>query len=159
MVDFINPIDLLIALFILGISLLGIKNGLIVELKKIINLSFSLFSSHLIVRYITGIYPQSDLINLFLYIFIFITLILLAGFLIDLAIEYSASMVIEKNINKVIGLFLAGLKSIILIATLLVFIDLLPIQHDIKNNFFLRANKGSTLFKICNNLQSFIMNQ
>jgi len=159
MVDFINPIDLLIALFILGISLLGIKNGLIVELKKIINLSFSLFSSHLIVRYITDIYPQSDLINLFLYIFIFITLILLAGFLIDLAIEYSASMVIEKNINKVIGLFLAGLKSIILIATLLVFIDLLPIQHDMKNNFFLKANKGSTLFKICNNLQSFIMNQ
>ena len=50
MTNFINPIDLLIILFIIIISLLGIKNGLIIELKKIINLFLSLFLSYNIVE-------------------------------------------------------------------------------------------------------------
>ena len=77
MVDFINPIDLLIALFIIVIGSLGIKNGFIVELKKIINLSLALFLSHIIMGYIVKLYVPSDTINLLLYILIFIVLILL----------------------------------------------------------------------------------
>ena len=120
MVDFINPIDLLIALFIIVIGSLGIKNGFIVELKKIINLSLALFLSHIIMGYIVKLYVPSDTINL--------------------------------------GLLIAILKSLVLIAALLFFIHLFPIQKDIKNNFFLKANEGSTLFKVCDNLQSFIIN-
>lgn len=158
MTDFINPIDLLIILIVVVISLLGIKNGFIIELKKIVNLSVSLFLSHIIIKYLTQLYPQSDTIILLLYTFIFILLILLIGFSIDLIIEYSPPLTIEKNVNKLIGLLLAMLKSLILIATLLFFIHLCPIQEDIKNNFFLKANEGSTLFKICDNLQTFIIN-
>jgi len=158
MVDFINPIDLLIALFIIVIGSLGIKNGFIVELKKIINLSLALFLSHIIMGYIVKLYVPSDTINLLLYILIFIVLILLIGFFIDLALQYPPLFTINKSINKLMGLLLAILKSLVLIATLLFFIHLFPIQKDIKNNFFLKANEGSTLFKVCDNLQSFIIN-
>ena len=61
--DFINPIDLVAALFIIAIGSFGIKNGFIVELKKTINLLVSLLLSHIIMRYIVKLYPQSDMIN------------------------------------------------------------------------------------------------
>ena len=64
MTNFINPIDLLIILFIIIISLLGIKNGLIIELKKVINLFLSLFLSYNIVEYVMRLYPQSEIINI-----------------------------------------------------------------------------------------------
>ena len=104
------------------------------------------------------LYSQSDMINFILYIVIFISLILLIGFIIDLAIQHLPIIPIEKNINKLIGLLLAALKSIILVSTILFFINLLPMQENIKSNFFLKANEGSVLFKICNKLQSFIIN-
>ena len=50
MENFINPIDLFMAFFILVIGLLGIRNGFIIELKKIINLSLSLLLSHIIIK-------------------------------------------------------------------------------------------------------------
>ena len=155
---FINPIDLFIAFCIIAIGFLGIKNGFIVELKKTINLSSSLLLSHLTMRYVSGFYPQSDMIIFLLYALIFVFLILLIGFFIDLAIENFPPLTIDVNVNKFIGLVLAILKGLILIATMLFFINLLPIQEDIKNNFFMKANEGSTLFKICNNLQSLIIN-
>ena len=159
MTNFINPIDLLIILFIIIISLLGIKNGLIIELKKVINLFLSLFLSYNIVEYVMRLYPQSEIINISLHILTFIILILFIGFFIDLALQYFPPLTIEKYINKFMGLLLAIFKGLLLIATLLFFIHLVPIQKDIKNNFFLKANKGSTLFSICNNLQSFIINK
>ena len=158
MENFINPIDLFMAFFILVIGLLGIRNGFIIEIKKIINLSLSLLLSHIIMKYIVDFYPQSNMINFLLYILIFVSLILLFGFAIDLAIQHSPLVTLEKNVNKIIGLVFAVLKSFILIGTILFFIELLPIQENIKNNFFLKASKGSTLFKTCNNLQSFILN-
>ena len=158
MVNFINPIDLSILLFITVISVLGIRNGFIIELKKNINLLFSLLLTHIIMVYIMKLYSQSDMINFILYIVIFISLILLIGLIIDLAIQHLPIISIEKNINKLIGLLLAALKSIILVSTILFFINLLPMQENIKSNFFLKANEGSVLFKICNKLQSFIIN-
>ena len=158
MVNFINPIDLSILLFITVISVLGIRNGFIIELKKNINLLFSLLLTHIIMVYIMKLYSQSDMINFILYIVIFISLILLIGLIIDLAIQHLPIIPIEKNINKLIGLLLAALKSIILVSTILFFINLLPMQENIKSNFFLKANEGSVLFKICNKLQSFIIN-
>ena len=158
MVNFINPIDLSILLFIAVISVLGIRNGFIIELKKNINLLFSLLLTHIIMVYIMKLYSQSDMINFILYIVIFISLILLIGLIIDLAIQHLPIITIEKNINKLIGLLLAALKSIILVSTILFFINLLPMQENIKSNFFLKANEGSVLFKISNNLQSFIIN-
>ena len=158
MVNFINPIDLSILLFIAVISVLGIRNGFIIELKKNINLLFSLLLTHIIMVYIMKLYSQSDMINFILYIVIFISLILLIGLIIDLAIQHLPIISIEKNINKLIGLLLAALKSIILVSTILFFINLLPMQENIKSNFFLKANEGSVLFKICNKLQSFIIN-
>jgi len=158
MVNFINPIDLSILLFIAVISVLGIRNGFIIELKKNINLLFSLLLTHIIMVYIMKLYSQSDMINFILYIVIFISLILLIGLIIDLAIQHLPIITIEKNINKLIGLLLAALKSIILVSTILFFINLLPMQENIKSNFFLKANEGSVLFKICNKLQSFIIN-
>ena len=158
MVNFINPIDLSILLFITVISVLGIRNGFIIELKKNINLLFSLLLTHIIMVYIMKLYSQSDMINFILYVVIFISLILLIGLIIDLAIQHLPIITIEKNINKLIGLLLAALKSIILVSTILFFINLLPMQENIKSNFFLKANEGSVLFKICNKLQSFIIN-
>ena len=158
MANFINPIDLSILLFITVISVLGIRNGFIIELKKNINLLFSLLLTHIIMVYIMKLYSQSDMINFILYVVIFISLILLIGLIIDLAIQHLPIITIEKNINKLIGLLLAALKSIILVSTILFFINLLPMQENIKSNFFLKANEGSVLFKISNNLQSFIIN-
>jgi len=158
MVNFINPIDLSILFFIIVISVLGIRNGFIIEMKKNINLLFSLLLTHIIMLYIIKLYSQSDMMNFILYIVIFISLILLIGFIIDLAIQHSPIITIEKNINKLIGLLLAGLKSIVLVSAILFFINLLPMQENIKSDFFLKANEGSVLFKICNKLQSFIIN-
>tara|TARA_B100000029_G_scaffold502725_1_gene578472 strand:+ start:1172 stop:1648 length:477 start_codon:yes stop_codon:yes gene_type:complete len=156
--NFVNPIDLSIAFFILVIGILGIRNGFIIEIKKIINLSISLFLSHMAMQYVIKIYPQSNMINFLLYILFFISLILLIGFAIDLIIQHSRLVTIEKNVNKITGCLLAVLKSFILIGTILFFIKLLPIQENIKNDFFLKSSDGSTLFKICNELQSFILN-
>ncbi|MBI45480.1 MAG: hypothetical protein CMG66_04860 [Candidatus Marinimicrobia bacterium] len=158
MINFINPIELSILLFIILISGFGLKNGFIIELKKIINLSLSLFLSSMIVKYILGIYPQSDMIIVILYTLFFLCLILLIGFFSDLTIEYSSQFSIPYGIDKLLGGLLAILKSLILISTLLFFIKLLPMPSNIINNFFLKANQGSTLFAICENLQAFIIN-
>ena len=156
--NFINPIDLFIAFCITVIGLLGIKNGFIVELKKIINLLFSLLLTHLTIKYVIKLYVQSDMIIFVLYTLIFVFLILLIGFFIDIAIENLPSLTIDINVNRFIGLLIGIVKSLILIATILFFINLLPIQEDIKNKFFIKANEGSALFKMCNSLQSFIIN-
>ena len=156
--NFINPIDLFIAFCITVIGLLGIKNGFIVELKKIINLLFSLLLTHLTIKYVIKLYVQSDIIIFVLYTLIFVFLILLIGFFIDIAIENLPSLTIDINVNRFIGLLIGIVKSLILIATILFFINLLPIQEDIKNKFFIKASEGSALFKMCNSLQSFIIN-
>ena len=158
MINFINPIELSILLFIILISGFGIKNGFIIELKKITNLSLSLFLSSMIVKYILEIYTQSAIVILLLYAIFFLCLIALIGLCIDLAIEYSSQFSIPYVIDKLLGGLLATLKSLILISTLLFFIKLLPVPSNIINNFFLKANQGSTLFTICENLQIFIIN-
>ena len=158
MIDFVNPIDLLIALIIILIAGLGIKNGFILELKKIINLFFSALLSQIIIKYIPIISFQTEIVSALLYFLIFIIFLFVIGFLIDLGIYRLPPFTIEENVNKLIAALLAALKSLILIAILLFAIDSLPIQKSVKENFFLKANKESILFKTCNNLKELIIN-
>ena len=159
MVNFINPIDLLIALIIILIAGLGIKNGCILELKKIVNLFFSALFPQIIIKYTPIISLQTETISALLYFLMFTLFLFVIGFLIDLGIYRLPIFTIEENVNKLISVLLGALKSLILIAILLFAIDSLPIQKSVKENFFLKANKESILFKTCNNLKELIINQ
>ena len=81
MVNFINPIDLLIALIIILIAGLGIKNGFILELKKIVNLFFSALFPQIIIKYIPIISLQTETISALLYFLMFTIFLFIIGFL------------------------------------------------------------------------------
>jgi len=155
MLNFVNPLDLIIAIVLLFITIVGIKNGFVNECKKIISLFIATFLSKLLVDYISS-FPY--IINpLLLYFIIFTSLIYIISLLVDLSMHEIPTIEIEKNINKLIGGMIGILKGFIIISLSLFILELSPIQSSIKDKVFLKANKVSFLFKTCNNIKDFLM--
>ena len=150
--NFINPIDLTIALLILVIVAFGIKNGFIIELKKIINLFLSLFLSKLVVQFLPLNY-YLGIPNSIYFLSLFVLLLFLIGFLLDLAIINLPNVYIDKYVDKLIASLLCIIKGFLIISIILFMFNNAPIQSHIKEKIFLKASSKSISFKICKNIQ------
>ena len=154
--NLINPVDLFIILLILLIVGFGLNNGLIIELKKIINLFVSLVFSKLIVQYI----PINNYLGItksIIFLSLLIFLLFLIGFLLDLLIINLPNFDIDKYIDKLIASLLSIIKALLIISILLFIFDISPIQEDLKERVYSKASSKSISFQICKNIQEFFM--
>ena len=158
MIEFINPIDLIIFIILLGILAFGIKNGFLIELKKTINLFISAIVTKTITYYLQEFQLITHETSSFLYFIILIVLLFLIGFTLDLIIYKIPQISIEKNLDKVLGSLLSILKGLIIIAILIGVFESTPIQNNIKEKVFSKATSDSILFKISHSLNKFLIN-
>ena len=156
MINFINPLELILIIMLLIIISLGIYNGLINEFKKITSLFLSMIISKMILQYIPFL---NQLFHpLLSYIAILLFSIYTINLLLNVIIRSIPTISIDKNINKFIGGIIALLKGFLLISILIFIIELSPIQDSIKNKFFKKSNKISIIFNACDNIKNFILN-
>ena len=149
MINFINPLDLVLIILLLIIAGFGVYNGFINEFKKIISLFIATILSKLIVQYIP--FLNNTLSPLFAYLIILVFLIYLTRLLFNLITHYIPSLEIDREVNGFMGGVVGLLKGLILISILLFIVDLSPIQDSIK------SNQASILFRTCDNIKSFIL--
>ena len=155
MVDFINPLDLIIVIILLIIAGIGVYIGFISEGKKTISLFVAMLLSKLLIQYVPFL---NNILNpLFLYLIIFISLVYLTRLSLNLIMYYIPSLEIDKEVNGFMGGIFGVLKGLILISVLLFIIELSPIQDSVKNKFFNKASQASILFKTCHNIKSFLL--
>ena len=154
MINFINPLDLILAIIVLVIAIIGIYSGFIIECKKTVSLFIATLVSKLIIEYIPLL--KNFLNPLLLYIITLILLIYLIRLFLNLIMHYIPSLEIDREVNGFMGGILGTLKGLILISVLLFIIELSPIQDSIKNKIFVKANQVSILFRTCDNIKSFI---
>ena len=155
MVNFINPLELILILTLLIIAAFGTYNGLINECKKIISLFLSMMISKMVLQYVPFL---SDILNpLLSYLIILLFLIYIIRLLFNLIIRSLPSLSINQNTNKFIGGIIALLKGLLLISILLFIVELSPIQDSIKKRFFNKSNNVSIIFNACDNIKNFIL--
>ena len=156
MINFINPLELILIIMLLIIISLGIYNGLINEFKKITSLFLSMIISKMILQYIPFL---NQLFHpLLSYIAILLFSIYTINLLLNVIIRSIPTISIDKNINKFIGGIIALLKGFFLISILIFIIELSPIQDSIKNKFLKKSNQISIIFNACDNIKNFILN-
>lgn len=155
MINFINPLDLIILTVLLFIAGVGVYIGFISECKKTISLFVAMLLSKLIIQYIP--FFDNILNPLFSYLVIFILLVYLIRLSLNLIMHYIPLLDIDKEVNGFMGGIFGALKGLILISVLLFIIELSPIQDSIKNKFFTKANHVSILFRTCDNIKSFLL--
>ena len=155
MIDFINPLDLIIVVMLLIIASIGAYIGFISECKKTTSLFIAMLLSKLLIQYVP--FLNNILDPLFLYLIIFISLVYLIRLLLNVIMHYIPSLEIDREVNRFMGGVFGALKGLILISVLLFIIELSPIQDSVKNKFFAKANQVSILFKTCHNIKSFLL--
>ena len=155
MINFINPLDLIIVIVLLVIAGIGFYSGFVNECKKTISLFIAILLSKLIIQYIPFFNNISN--PLFSYLIIFILLVYLIRLSLNFIMHYIPLLDIDKEVNGFMGGIFGALKGLILISVLLFIIELSPIQDSIKNKFFIKANHVSILFRTCDNIKSFLL--
>ena len=155
MINFINPLDLILVIILLIMGGLGFYAGFINELKKTISLLISALVAKVIV------YDLSFLNNVFNHLLIYIVTILILIYFIRLILNILTTSLSIPHIDKEVNGFMGGIfgitKGIILISILLFVIELSPIQDTIKNRAFNKFDRVSTLFNICNSAKEFLL--
>ena len=155
MINFINPLDLIITIVLLVMVGIGINNGFISECKKILGLFIAILLSRLIIQYIP--FLAIILAPLPLYLIIFIPLVYLIRLSLNLIMHYIPLLDIDKEVDGFMGAILGAFKGLILISVLLFIVELAPIQDSITSKFFTKANQVSILFKTCDNIKNFLL--
>ena len=155
MMNFINPLDLILIIILLITGALGFYNGFINEFKKTI----SLFISALFAKLIA--YDLSFLNNVFHSLLVYlVTIIILIYFIRSILNIITKSLSIphiDKEVNGFMGGIFGVVKGLILISISLFIIELSPIQDSIKDKAFNKFDRASTLFKICNSAKDFLL--
>ena len=155
MMNFINPLDLILIIALLIVGALGFYNGFINELKKTISLLISALLAKLIAHDLS--FLSNTFHPLLTYIATIIILIYLIRSILNIITKFLSIPNIDKEVNGFMGGVLGIIKGLILISTLLFIIELSPIQDSIKNKAFNKFDRVSTLFKICNSAKDFLL--
>ena len=156
----LNPIDIIIVIFLICMALWGGKNGLIVELKKTFSFIVAIFASNIIIKNLSSQFSflnkQTDISFLGSFLVIFIISALLLGFIIDLIIEQSDDFDIDKYLNKLIGCALGVVKGIVVISLTLFVFDTTPIDQGSKDKIYSKISDKSIFIEQCNDLKELI---
>ena len=155
MINFINPLDLILSIALIIIAGFGVYNGFISECKKTISLFISMLLSKLILQYVP--FLSNILDPLLSYLIILLFLIYLLRLLFNLIIHSLPSLDVDKEVNSFMGGVIGVLKGFFLISILLFIVELSPIQNSIKDKFFTKSKEISIIFKACNNVTNFML--
>ena len=153
--NLINPVDLSIIIIVISITSFSIQNGFIIELKKVTNLFLSFFLSKVLIQF-NPFKEHVNFINEILFLIIFIILLFFIGFLLDILITKLPVIDIDKYVNWLLAGLLSIIKGLLIISISIFIFDLSPIQQNIKDKIYSKANSESIAFKICKNIQEFL---
>ena len=157
----INPIDILLVAVLLLTMFFGYKNGVIIEFKKTVSLLGSIMLSNMIIKSLSNKFyflkAEVDIFYLSTFLIILILLMLSISFIIDMVIEESEDLVIDKYANLGLGSLLGIIRGAIIISLLLFVFDTTPIEKDSKDSLYNKLQNKSILFKQFNNLKSLIL--
>ena len=154
---YINPIDISIFLLLSIMILSGIKNGIIDEFKKTINLFLSIISTNIILSFLPDPFTNNEFIILISFISILIALIYFLGFIMNIIIYNLDNIKIEKNIDKFLGGIFGPIRGLLIIIICIVAFNLFPIQNSLKDRIVLKLNNDSILFNLTNDVKKFIL--
>ena len=156
----LNPIDILIIIFVLSIGILGYNNGLMKSIGKLINFSMSSVLANLIISNLAlqfqFLRQTFGVIYLSTYLLIFLILILLIGFIIEFLFEQIDEIEIDKSANIAISIVIGIVKGFIGIALILFIFDTTPIQQKSKDLIYDKIGQETLLAKPCNNLKEIL---
>jgi len=153
----INPIDVFIIIILIALSIIGIKNGVMNEFKKTINLFLSIISVNFITSYLPLQYTENQFLYLSSFIIILIFTILILGFIINTIIYNLDSIKIEKNIDRFTGALSGIIRGILIINILIITFELFPIHKSSKINILSKLNQESILFNFTNKIKSILI--
>ena len=98
----INPLDILLVVFLFITIFIGYKNRAIIEFKKTVSLLGSIMLSNMIINSLSKkiyfLQSRTDIFYLSAFLIIFILIILAVSFIFDMIIEESDEMTIDKYI-------------------------------------------------------------
>ena len=156
----LNPIDILIIIFVLSIGSLGYNNGLIKSIGKLINFSASSVLANLIISNLAlqfqFLRQPFGVIYLSTYLLIFLILILLIGFIIEFLFEQIDEVDIDKSADIAISIVIGIAKGFIGIALILFIFDTTPIEQKSKDLIYTKIEQETLLAKPCNNLKEIL---
>ena len=159
----INPLDILLVVFLFITIFIGYKNRAIIEFKKTVSLLGSIMLSNMIIKSLSEkIYFLKSGIDIFYlsaFLIIFILVILAISFIFDIIIEESDEMIIEKYADLGIGSFLGLIRGIIIVTLLLFIFDTTPIEKKVKESIYNKIQNKSILFEQFNYLKSILLKE
>ena len=157
----INPLDILLVVFLLLTIFLGFKNGVIIEFKKTISLLGSIILSNIIIKNLAQkiyfLQSETDIFYLSSFLIIFILILLGISFIFDMIIEESDEMIIDKYVNFGFGSFLGLVRGTIIISLLLFIFDTTPIEKHVKESINNKIQNKSILLEQFNYLKSILL--
>ena len=157
----INPLDILLVVFLLLAIFLGFKNGVIIEFKKTVSLLGSIILSNIIIKNLAKkiyfLQSETDIFYLSSFLIIFILILLGISFIFDMIIEESDEMIIDKYVNFGFGSFLGLVRGTIIISLLLFIFDTTPIEKHVKESINNKIQNKSILLEQFNYLKSILL--
>ena len=156
----LNPLDVLIVIFVLSIAALGYNNGFMKNIGKLINVTASSILANLIISNLSlqfnFLRQASGITYLSNYILIFLILLFLIGFIIEFILEQIDDIDIDKYIDIGLSIIIGLAKGFIFITIILFIFDSTPIQEQSKDLIYEKFQKESFLSKPCNNLKEIL---
>ena len=156
----INPIDIMIVLFLVLVAFFGYKNGFIVEIKKTFSLITGIILTNLIIKNLSQQFyflsNRVDILFIFIFLTILILLILLITFILNIFIEQIDEIHIDKYLNFLLGSTIGMIRGIIILSVLIFIFDTTPIDSSSKEKLYAKVETKSLLFKQCNSLKNLL---
>jgi len=156
----LNPLDILIAVFILSVAGLGYNNGFIKNIGKLINVTASSILANLIISNLAlqfnFLRQASGVTYLSNYILIFLILLFLIGFITEFILEQIDEIDVDKYADIGLSIIIGIIKGFVCIAIILFIFDSTPIQKKSKDLIYEKFEKESFLSKPCNNLKEIL---
>ncbi len=156
----LNPIDILIVIFVLAIGISGYNNGFMKNIGRLLNFGASSILANLIISNLSlqlqFLKQTFGVIYLSTYLFIFLILILLIGFIIEFLLEQIDEIQIDKSADVGLSIVIGTVKGFLGIALMLFIFDTTPIQQKSKDLIYNKIEKESFFAKPCNNLKEIL---
>lgn len=157
----INPLDILIIVFVTATVIISLNNNFIINLKKTFSIFIALILSNLITKNLSEVIfylnSRNDIFYLVTFLIILVLLSLLISFIIDLIIEQSNHISIDEGADKFITAIASFIKGIIILILLIFIFDTTPIDENNKELIYNKIQNKSSLFEYLNDIKKILL--